>query len=56
MQLVDEKLAELGVSDYTSVIEGAKATKDPENVVKDSLDTGALADFSCSQNSRFIRN
>lgn len=45
LQLVDEKLAELGVSDYASVIEGAKATKDPENVVKDSLETGALADL-----------
>ena len=45
LQLIDEKLSELGVTDYASVIEGAKVTEGPEVVVKDSIDTGALADL-----------
>ena len=44
LQLIDEKLSELGVTDYASVIEGAKETEKPEVVVKDSIDIGALAD------------
>lgn len=44
LQLIDEKLSELGVTDYASVIEGAKVAEEPKVVVKDSIDIGALAD------------